>query len=505
MMHTFKWAILLQLSWYCFACVGLVAAEPMSLRYQPGDGLRPDVRRALIKVCDEITKHRRLLFSQIRFDHSQNLLLPPAEFKRLITEELQRLGATFDSGAQGILLDIKADPVESNRDAMKCSFRSTSFSGRSFGTVVKTLETRNPVDLTVFKLLGKTLSDLGRDAKLRAGEFDIPAPNKTDQLFFFNFLDSLELQAHLHPEISVGNSSNLVANISLMVKEPKTTNQPAIVQATLEIRNRLGATQKISQADIVLDPANFDPLHEDPTFEELLARILGSGIPPHDPKKSIYQNQFLLVQNGVSPKVSYVVANEGLVKQTQDSNFGIQLIVNNEDHAREPTVQSQSGEQLATPYYKMEKQDTYQIVLTNNSKHLASVKLTIDGLSPFHFARGEEVSKTKSFLIEPGVSKLKGWFIVLGSKGTGAQFKVVDFPDSGRLLQKDENQIGRIAASFHHAYREDEQPDEDEEFPLSGDAATGLGRQFDQPTESVAVIAGKRRSSVTIDYGLSQK
>ncbi len=165
------------------------------------------------------------------------------------------------------------------------------------------------------------------------------------------------------------------------------------------------------------------------------------------------------------------------VSAAKGSPYGLELLMKTPAGYTPVKPVAKKGE----AYAELHKDAVYAVRITNNSKYEAAVRLSIDGLNVFSFAKGIKADEKDGYpriLIPAGASRLvKGWPIDLeGSR----EFLVAAYPDTAAAikLKRPDANLGLVSVTIVPCWEKGKTP---EEFKA---ARTPLGTGFGEPVKT---------------------
>ena len=196
-----------------------------------------------------------------------------------------------------------------------------------------------------------------------------------------------------------------------------------------------------------------------------------------------------------SIKKPQVQLADARVKASSTSPYALELHVQQSGkYVPRPAI---NDEGLA--FAKIDRGETYGILVVNDSPLAAAVTITVDGVNVFAFSQFKQY---KHYIIGPNSKALiKGWH---RSNEVSDSFQVGDFSKSvAAKLLPDGGSIGTITATFAAAWPQGTQPPADElaaRLTRGETPATIPGPAVEQKFTEVRMHTGVVRSAISIRY-----
>ncbi|MCA9426378.1 MAG: hypothetical protein KC994_14955, partial [Candidatus Omnitrophica bacterium] len=179
------------------------------------------------------------------------------------------------------------------------------------------------------------------------------------------------------------------------------------------------------------------------------------------------------------------------VQPAPSSPYSIQVVI--EGMPVTPILQD------GLPFVPMDRGESYQVRLRNDSNFDAAVRLSLDGLSMFAFNQtGEDL---KHVIVPSGKTvTIPGWFFTYQES---REFEVTTYPESAvAMLGAPEDEVGTITATFAAAWdpTDPASAPADEREITKGGLATGVGDRVTAEYRKKNYEIGKIRSVITVRY-----
>lgn len=206
----------------------------------------------------------------------------------------------------------------------------------------------------------------------------------------------------------------------------------------------------------------------------------------------------LIVASLTQKTTSHIPTGQSLVSASDDSPFGLEILVKQRDGSyvpRMPTI-----DQRGQAFVQLGAGDVYSIRLTNQAAFEVAANVTVDGISVFALSR----EKTGQLILDANDSAdVRGWIV---DNQKGREFQVQrDSPEVRKLLGAvDQSAVGTVTATFSRSWPSNKQPPEDEGALVSrgqkSTLRTKAGAKIDQQVQAVERQVGRVRSCITIRY-----
>jgi hypothetical protein len=193
------------------------------------------------------------------------------------------------------------------------------------------------------------------------------------------------------------------------------------------------------------------------------------------------------------------------ISATADSPFTVELRVKaKKDDVAQPIDARKEKGQAFVP---IERDQLYEIWLTNREKFEAAVTITIDGHDVFEFSkdRDEKTGRPRftHFIIPPGEEvRIKGWHLTNDPKQDNVlSFLVTEYGQgASKVKQPSRGEVGVLTVTFAAAWEKDEQMPADEKGARDSRNETGFGPPDREDFKEVKRTIGAVREVVSVRY-----
>lgn len=192
-----------------------------------------------------------------------------------------------------------------------------------------------------------------------------------------------------------------------------------------------------------------------------------------------------------------------VVRTKEDSPYGLELRVkpNVKAEAKPRDVKLVDGK----PFIDIAIGELYEIVLHNDTKHEAAVRIFIDGLDIFTFSEDRKADGTPQFghfILSPGVTTIKGWHRTNKPLKDGNiwSFLVTEYGKGSDSARKSSGKVGVVTVTFGVSYPNDDERKKAEGAARDTRKETDRGPLDHQGFKAVTRSIGIERDVISIRY-----
>jgi hypothetical protein len=183
------------------------------------------------------------------------------------------------------------------------------------------------------------------------------------------------------------------------------------------------------------------------------------------------------------------------VAARENSKYWVEVLVGKDKNSLKP---AKANNRSGLPYVLMEPDDTYAVMIHNDTDEEVAVQLCIDGLSMFAYQNESEKKPTFVVIRKKSCFTVPGWY---RDKHYSYTFKVRETdPNAPSDLRESPGQLSTIFVSFHRCWAGNAPKDEPLYAKASGTLETVKGALIKAEYEMETKTVGVMREAVSIRY-----